>query len=72
MLYTRKGDNGTTKMFAPPGSAIRAGCDQSLSKSSAIAEALGTLDELNSYLGVCKVKSAGVTLGVDSNFKDIS
>lgn len=63
MLYTRKGDKGTTKMFA---------CDQSLSKSSAIAEALGTLDELNSYLGVCKVKSVGVTLGVDFNFRDIA
>jgi cob(I)alamin adenosyltransferase len=48
MLYTRKGDNGTTKTF---------GCDQRISKSSAIAEALGSLDEINSYLGLCKVKS---------------
>jgi cob(I)alamin adenosyltransferase len=45
MLYTRKGDNGTTGTF---------GCDQKISKSSAIAEALGTLDEVNSFLGVCK------------------
>ena len=45
MLYTRKGDTGTTKTF---------GCDQRVSKSSAIAEALGTLDECNSFLGVCK------------------
>ncbi len=44
MLYTRKGDNGETKLF---------GCNQSLSKSSNIAEALGVLDEANSYLGVC-------------------
>jgi cob(I)alamin adenosyltransferase len=48
MLYTRKGDNGTTKTF---------GCDQRISKSSIIAEALGTLDEINSFLGICKVKS---------------
>lgn len=48
MLYTRKGDNGTTKTF---------GCDQRISKSSAIAEALGSLDEINSYLGLCKVKA---------------
>ena len=48
MLYTRKGDNGTTKTF---------GCDQWISKSSAIAEALGSLDEINSFLGFCKVKS---------------
>ncbi len=48
MLYTRKGDNGTTKTF---------GCDQRISKSSAIAEALGTLDEINSFLGLCKVNS---------------
>lgn len=47
MLYTRAGDDGTTKFF---------GCDQRFSKSSKIVEALGTLDEINSYLGVCKVK----------------
>lgn len=48
MLYTRKGDNGTTKIF---------NCDQKISKSSAVAEALGVMDEVNSYLGVCKAKS---------------
>lgn len=47
MLYTRKGDKGDTGTF---------GCDQRMSKSSAVAEALGTLDEVNSFLGVCKVK----------------
>lgn len=45
MLYTRKGDAGTTKTF---------GCDQRISKSSAVAEALGSLDEINSFLGVAK------------------
>lgn len=47
MLYTRKGDKGTTKTF---------GCDQRISKSSAIAEALGALDETNSTLGVLRAK----------------
>ena len=45
MLYTGKGDDGTTSTF---------GCNQRLSKSSAIAEALGTLDEINSFLGAIK------------------
>ncbi len=47
MLYTGKGDNGTTKLF---------GCDQRMSKSSAIAEALGSVDEINSLIGVVKMK----------------
>ena len=51
MLYTRKGDNGTTKTF---------GCDQRISKSSAIAEALGSMDEINSFLGLVKVKAANL------------
>ena len=49
MLYTGKGDNGTTKIF---------GCDQRISKSSAVTEALGTLDETNSFLGIVKAKLA--------------
>lgn len=53
MLYTGKGDNGTTSTF---------GCDQRFSKSSAIAEALGTLDEINSFLGVVKVNSSAVKI----------
>lgn len=64
MLYTRKGDNGTTKTF---------GCDQRISKSSNIAEALGTLDEINSLLGVCKVKSAqsGFKVPTGENFEKV-
>ena len=50
MLYTKKGDKGQTKLYH---------CDQSLSKSSQIAEALGTLDEINSLLGWCKIKAEG-------------
>lgn len=46
MLYTGKGDDGKTSAFA---------CDQRFSKSSSIAEALGTLDEVNSFLGIIKM-----------------
>ena len=49
MLYTRKGDRGQTGLF---------GCDQKISKSSAVAEALGSLDEINSLLGFVKSRSA--------------
>ncbi len=58
MLYTRKGDGGTTKTF---------GCDQRISKSSAIAEGLGALDEINSFLGLTKVLSAqnGASIEID-------
>ena len=37
------------------------GCDQRISKSSAIAEALGALDEINSFLGLCKVHKESVS-----------
>lgn len=55
-LFTGKGDNGTTKVF---------GCNQRISKSSAIAEALGSLDEINSFLGLCKTQAnhLGFSLG---------
>ncbi len=58
MLYPRKGDDGKTKML---------NCDQRLSKSSKVAEALGTLDEANSFLGLCKIKSKNVFLNVDDS-----
>jgi cob(I)alamin adenosyltransferase len=51
MLYTRKGDHGTTKTF---------GCDQRVSKSSLVAEALGSLDEANSFLGLARAKTTGM------------
>ena len=47
MLYTGKGDNGNTSLY---------GSKEKLSKSSPITEALGSLDEINSYLGICKSK----------------
>lgn len=49
MLYTRKGDTGTTGTF---------GCSQRVSKNSSQAEALGALDEVNSFLGLAKIRSS--------------
>ena len=48
MLYTRKGDNGTTGLF---------GTKERIPKESLVYEALGTLDELNALLGICFAKS---------------
>lgn len=53
MLYTGKGDNGNTSLY---------GSKEKLSKSSPITEALGSLDEINSYLGICKTKVADVEI----------
>jgi cob(I)alamin adenosyltransferase len=47
-LFTGKGDDGTTKTFS---------CNQRISKSSKTAEALGSVDEVNSFLGFIKVNS---------------
>ena len=64
MLYTKKGDDGKTSAFA---------CDQRFSKSSAIAEALGSLDETNSFLGVIKSKiNQGQTLNLQKGLTLIS
>jgi len=57
MLYTRKGDDGKTKTF---------GCDQRISKSSLVAEALGSLDETNSFLGLARAKTVGMSFKVAS------
>ena len=49
MLYTGKGDGGTTTAF---------GCNQQrISKSSELPEALGSLDELNAFLGFVKMRA---------------
>lgn len=58
MLYTGKGDNGKTTTF---------GCDQKISKSSAITEALGCLDEVNSFLGIVKVKALDLGFRLKQN-----
>lgn len=48
MLYTGKGDKGDTSAF---------GCKQIFSKNSVLAEALGSVDEINSFLGLCNVQA---------------
>jgi len=57
MLYTRKGDGGTTKTF---------GCNQRISKSSLVAEALGSLDETNSFLGLPRAWTKGMSFKLAS------
>ena len=63
MLYTRKGDNGTTKDF-------KSGPGERKSKSSCQTEALGALDELNSFLGLVKVKSETLSWQLPIKFDD--
>jgi cob(I)alamin adenosyltransferase len=49
ILYTGTGDNGTTTLYD---------CKQGrISKSAVLIEALGSIDELNAYLGIIKVYS---------------
>lgn len=49
-LFTGKGDGGTTTAF---------GCNQQrISKSSELPEALGSLDELNAFVGYVKMRAA--------------
>jgi len=68
MLYTGKGDKGTTKVLDSK---------ERFSKDSDMAEALGSLDELNSFLGLCKFKArqmqdGGVMIGKrEENTSDI-
>jgi cob(I)alamin adenosyltransferase len=49
MLYTRKGDDGTTRTFGSKKI-------ERISKSSCQTESLGALDELNSFIGLVKIK----------------
>jgi cob(I)alamin adenosyltransferase len=48
MYYTGEGDKGTSKLFK-----LR----KPLQKSEQIFEVLGTLDELNSFLGLCSIEA---------------
>jgi len=73
MLYTGKGDNGTTGLFSTKGGPASGwGCDQRISKSSNITEALGSLDEINSFLGLVKVKAGESKFSIgDKTFESI-
>lgn len=53
MLYTRKGDSGTSGLF---------GTKDRLPKNSPIYDALGSLDELNSLLGLCRARLVSYSL----------
>ncbi|PIR98702.1 MAG: ATP:cob(I)alamin adenosyltransferase [Candidatus Colwellbacteria bacterium CG10_big_fil_rev_8_21_14_0_10_41_28] len=57
MLYTGKGDDGTTKII---------GSEKRFTKGSEITEALGSLDELNSFLGICRTKSGDLSFDLDN------
>ena len=50
MLYTKKGDSGTTKLFSSTS-------DERLLKSDTIFAALGALDEVNTHIGYVKTLS---------------
>lgn len=50
MLYTRKGDKGTTRLFSSP---------ERVCKTAPIVEALGAVDELNAWLGMARALSHG-------------
>src|SRR5476649_1100880 len=62
MFYTRKGDDGTTKTLKSNGRIL---------KCSDTIDALGCVDEINSFLGLCKIKSIEVNLGVEEIIYDI-
>ncbi len=54
-LFTGKGDKGTSKLFDTP-SGVR------VSKADVVFEALGTLDELNTFIGWTKVAAKEATV----------
>lgn len=56
-LFTGKGDEGTSKIFSTPNG-------QRISKASEVFEALGTVDELNSFLGMCKTEATSVDVRI--------
>lgn len=53
MLYTKRGDSGTTQLLDTPRG-------ERVSKTLERIEALGALDELNSYLGFCRAVAQDV------------
>lgn len=64
ILYTGFGDRGTTTLFD---------CKQTrISKSALLIEALGSVDELNAYLGTIKVNSNKDNIFLKINKKNFS
>ncbi|MFW5853556.1 MAG: cob(I)yrinic acid a,c-diamide adenosyltransferase [Patescibacteria group bacterium] len=63
MFYTGKGDKGKSILFD---------CDQKVFKDDILMEALGELDELNSFLGVIKAEIKEKEIKIkDFSFADI-
>ncbi len=58
MLYTRKGDAGTSGLY---------GTKERFAKDHPLYEALGTVDELNSLLGLCRAHAAAHDDGVSAS-----
>ncbi|MCK5059736.1 MAG: cob(I)yrinic acid a,c-diamide adenosyltransferase [Candidatus Pacebacteria bacterium] len=58
MLYTKKGDKGTSGLFCSSPS-------EHISKTDTVFEALGEIDQLNSLLGLCRAynKSTYIKIG---------
>ena len=62
MLYTGKGDNEITGLF---------GDEERITKSSAISEALGTVDEINSLLGLVKMEDVTTNSVLGLSYHDL-
>lgn len=52
MYYTGKGDGGTTTLF---------GCSDRVSKQDPVFAALGSVDELNCWIGLCSVHAKKIS-----------
>lgn len=62
-LYTGKGDAGTTKTL---------NSKERFSKSAPVTEALGTVDELNSFLGLCKTQSDYTVVSINDEKREFA
>lgn len=58
MLYTGKGDKGTTKLFDTPQG-------ERIPKTAPVFEALGTVDELVAFLGLAKVRADAQSIVIE-------
>jgi cob(I)alamin adenosyltransferase len=68
-IYTKRGDTGATSILIKKGSGVI-----SISKASPLIDAIGSVDEANSYLGIItsELKTQNLKLkGTTQNSKDI-
>lgn len=63
-FFTGKGDQGTTKLFDSPKGKRE-------SKASPVFETLGTLDELNSLIGICKAGAGEDIVLINQSLKKV-